>query len=219
MPDLVHVLVVDPEPGILERLAAAIPRRSAISVIGRVDDERSASQALADGVVDLVVVSIDRADGRGCAVIRAVADGGSGRVLAASRRVGPDVAVEAIGAGACGVIALDDGPSIADALRRALAGELILPDDGLSALVDHLASGAGHGHVVGSLTTRERDILRTFAAGASTAEVAEAFGISPLTVQSHVKNILAKLGVHSRVEAVRLAWRHGIVPAPASARG
>ena len=46
------------------------------------------------------------------------------------------------------------------------------------------------------------------------AEVAEAFGISPLTVQSHVKNILAKLGVHSRVEAVRIAWRHGLADAP-----
>ncbi len=52
------------------------------------------------------------------------------------------------------------------------------------------------------------------AGGASTADVAEAFGISPLTVQSHVKNVLAKLGVHSKVEAVRLAWRHGLAATP-----
>jgi DNA-binding CsgD family transcriptional regulator len=38
-----------------------------------------------------------------------------------------------------------------------------------------------------------------------------------MTVQSHVKNVLAKLGVHSKVEAVRLAWRFGAIAMPASA--
>ena len=106
--------------------------------------------------------------------------------------------------------------SLVEAFRRALAGELVLPADELSRLVDRLTTakqGARTGDI-DRLTPREREILRTFAAGASTAEVAEAFGISPLTVQSHVKNILAKLGVHSRVEAVRIAWRHGLADAP-----
>ena len=43
----------------------------------------------------------------------------------------------------------------------------------------------------------------------SPADVAQALSISPLTVQSHAKNVLAKLGVHTKVEAVRMAWRHG----------
>ena len=72
---------------------------------------------------------------------------------------------------------------------------------------------AGGADGLRSLTPREREILQTLAGGASTAEVAEAFGISPLTVQSHVKNILAKLGVHSKVDAVRIAWRHGVATA------
>ncbi len=41
-------------------------------------------------------------------------------------------------------------------------------------------------------------------------EIAGSLGIRPMTVQSHVKNILAKLGVHSKVEAVTLAWRFGL---------
>ena len=95
----------------------------------------------------------------------------------------------------------------------------MLPADDLSQLVDRLtapslADGTG-ARAVGRLTPREREILRMLAAGASTADLAEAFGISPLTVQSHVKNILAKLGVHSKVEAVRLAWRHGLATTPA----
>jgi len=103
--------------------------------------------------------------------------------------------------------------SLVEAFRRALAGELVLPADDLSRLVDRLTAQKGEARRsdgVDRLTPREREVLRTLAAGASTVEVAEAFGISPLTVQSHVKNILAKLGVHSKVEAVRIAWRNGL---------
>ena len=53
--------------------------------------------------------------------------------------------------------------------------------------------------------------------GRSTVEIAALLGISPMTVQSHVKNVLAKLDVHSKVEAVRLAWRFGAIAMPASA--
>jgi DNA-binding NarL/FixJ family response regulator len=110
--------------------------------------------------------------------------------------------------------------SLVEVFRCALAGELVLPADELSRLVDRLTAAKQHARTgdIDRLTPREREILRTFAAGASTAEVAEAFGISPLTVQSHVKNILAKLGVHSKVEAVRIAWRHGLADAPHAVR-
>jgi two-component system nitrate/nitrite response regulator NarL len=62
------------------------------------------------------------------------------------------------------------------------------------------------------LTPRETEILRSLAAGRTTTQVAEHLGISALTVQSHVKSILAKLGVHSKIEAVTLAWRYGLAP-------
>jgi len=222
MPAAIRVLVVDPRQRLTRRLLAALPKRGTVAVVGRVDDEVLAAQGIAEGLTDLIVVDLDRADGRGEEVVRAiVASSGAGRVLAASERGGPDVAVDALMAGACGLLRPSEDP-LPDVFRRALAGELILPADDLSLLVDRLAaSGAVDrgADAMASLTARERDILRTFAAGASTAEVAEAFGITPLTVQSHVKNILAKLGVHTKVEAVRLAWRHGLaVASPAVSR-
>ena len=48
------------------------------------------------------------------------------------------------------------------------------------------------------------------AQGATTAGIALELGISPATVNTHVKNILGKLGVHSKVEAVGVAWRGGL---------
>ena len=58
------------------------------------------------------------------------------------------------------------------------------------------------------LTSREVQILKTLAEGRSTTEIAEDLRISPSTVRSHVKSLLAKLGAHSRIEAVALLHRH-----------
>jgi DNA-binding NarL/FixJ family response regulator len=67
------------------------------------------------------------------------------------------------------------------------------------------------------LTTRESQILAHLAHGRSTTETATELHISPLTVRSHVKSILAKLGVHSKLEAVSYALRNGLVEADRSA--
>jgi len=58
-------------------------------------------------------------------------------------------------------------------------------------------------------TPREREILQSIAAGLQNKEVAQHLGISPATVRNHVHNILEKLGVHSKLEAVSLAFRSG----------
>jgi DNA-binding CsgD family transcriptional regulator len=61
-----------------------------------------------------------------------------------------------------------------------------------------------------NLTARELDVLRLFELGASTPQVAERLGISVATVRNHSQHILHKLGVHTRLEAVSLAFRHGV---------
>jgi DNA-binding NarL/FixJ family response regulator len=61
------------------------------------------------------------------------------------------------------------------------------------------------------LTRRETEILRHVAAGLQNKEVAHRLGLSLATVRNHVHNILDKLGVHSKLEAVSLAFRNGWV--------
>jgi DNA-binding NarL/FixJ family response regulator len=60
-----------------------------------------------------------------------------------------------------------------------------------------------------TLTEREREILRHVAQGRRNDDIAAALFISPQTVQTHVRNVLGKLDVHSKLEAVALAVRHG----------
>jgi PAS domain S-box-containing protein len=63
---------------------------------------------------------------------------------------------------------------------------------------------------IGKLTARERQVLETMAQGLGTDEMADTLAISPSTVRNHVQNILGKLGVHSRLEAIAYAYQHGL---------
>jgi DNA-binding NarL/FixJ family response regulator len=61
------------------------------------------------------------------------------------------------------------------------------------------------------LTRRELEILRLLAGGANTKALAERLHVSGATIRNHVQNIFAKLGVHSRLEAVAYANQHGLL--------
>lgn len=73
---------------------------------------------------------------------------------------------------------------------------------------------------VGRLTPRELEILREAALGRRNDEIADALGMSRHTVRTHVQNILTKLGVHSKLEAVLVAIRYGkVAPLAPAGRG
>jgi DNA-binding NarL/FixJ family response regulator len=210
----IRILVVDESPGLAEALQLELPRRVPVSVLGPVPDALSALDAMDREIVDLVLVDLDRDALDGLETVRLIREGnGSARVLCVSEARAPEAAAGALAAGAVGMIRPDSGGSATlSALRRALAGELVLPAVHLPNLVDRLRTSRelSDAERLGCLTGREREILRLLADGGATAEIATALGISPMTVQSHVKNILSKLGVHSKVEAVTLAWRTGL---------
>ena len=87
-----------------------------------------------------------------------------------------------------------------------LVAERLQPEDGASA---EITGDAERIAALGRLTRREREVLQLLADGADTKEIAERLTVSLTTVRNHVQNILAKLGVHSRVEAVVLFVRQG----------
>jgi PAS domain S-box-containing protein len=73
------------------------------------------------------------------------------------------------------------------------------------------ALGAGDGPAAHSLTRRELEVLRQMAAGANTKVAADKLGVSPATIRNHAQNMFAKLDVHSRLEAVAYALKHGLL--------
>jgi len=213
----VRVLVMERGLGLTHDLTLAC-RHTAVSVLGPVRDAVEARTAIKDVRVDVLVIELT---GPSVQVIRDVVEMLAGcRILAATDEPDPDIGASVIAAGACGLLARTaDERTVPDTIRRAAAGELILPATHLAALVDLVrVSKLGQGeNKIDALTPRERQVLALLADGRSTQEVSEVLSISVLTVQSHVKNVLAKLGVHSKVEAIRVAWRSGALAMPLGA--
>jgi len=201
-------MVVDDSSALTRRLSGTLGADSGVRLQGPMADLSQAVRQLgADADVDVVVVGLGRSDGDGRAIVSGLCERYDTPVLVAPSSPVDDITT-ALAAGACGVLAGTDRSALIDALRRAISGELVLPVEELSSLVDTIrpsATGA-----LARLTEREREILHLFADGLATGEVSATLGISVGTVQSHAKNVLAKLGVHTKVEAVRLVLREGM---------
>lgn len=98
--------------------------------------------------------------------------------------------------------------ALAAAVRTAAAGELVISSGDLALLLYRHRSGRGG---PAALTRRELDVLRLAAAGLSSRAIAERLGLSLHTVRTHLQNVLSKLGTHSRLEAVAVARRRGLL--------
>jgi DNA-binding NarL/FixJ family response regulator len=120
----------------------------------------------------------------------------------------------ALDAGVSGYVlksaAADD---VAGALRAARHGQVQLDGAVMRRLLSSLTSRAEPG-ASGSLTQREREILRLVALGKANKAIAAELGISEQTARTHVSSILAKLGVASRTQAALWAIREGVADAP-----
>lgn len=113
-------------------------------------------------------------------------------------------------AGAAGYV-LKNAPSatLLEAVRAAAAGESVLSPDIQRRVVSILARRGKREKTQAQLSERELEVLKLAAEGLANKEIASDLGLSPRTVQSHIRHILNKLAVASRVEAVVLAIRSG----------
>jgi DNA-binding NarL/FixJ family response regulator len=124
--------------------------------------------------------------------------------------------VDAVEAGASGFLRKTEGvDELLDAVRAAAEGEMLIDRAALARVLPQVARERETQRdaltLLGQLTEREREVLQLLAQGLRVEDMAERLFISPQTVQTHIRNILAKLGMHSKLEAVVFAFRHGAV--------
>ena len=96
---------------------------------------------------------------------------------------------------------------------------MLLPRSVIMAIARRLAETRDHYLDTAStpderLTPRELEVLRALTEGLSTPEICASLAITPNTLRTHVQNIMGKLHVHSKLEAVAFALRHGLVEPP-----
>jgi DNA-binding NarL/FixJ family response regulator len=210
-----RVLLVEDHATFREPLAFMLNRESEFEVVAQVGSLAEARRAL-EGI-DLAVVDLDLPDGNGTELIGELrASNPHGMVLVLTASAEREAYARAVEAGAAGV--LHKSSSIRDvieAARRLVAGEPVLSTDEVIELL-RLADRRREQdretlRAVESLTPRELEVLGLLAEGLSDKEIAERLYVGSGTVRNHVVSVFNKLGVHSRLQALLFAVRHGIV--------
>lgn len=223
MKDRIQVLVVDNHRVFAEALVMLLNDEADLEVTGSVTTAEEALASLGEVTPDVVLMDVDLPGIDGIEATRLIRQGSDSiGVVVLSAHPEPGIIARAIEVGACGFVPKTDAPDqLVRAIRRAAARDRNSPRVYMREIRAELQEArrveADAEVLAQPMSPREVQILRGIAQGKTTAELADALGISSFTVATHVKNILGKLGVHSRLEAVTFGFRHGLIGAPGRA--
>jgi len=204
---VIHVLVVDDHPIVLDGVTLALHNTSWLRVAGYARSGKEAIAALRTLRPDVVLLDLRLPDMLGPEAVQALR-AGDPAVKVIMFTAYPDHAAldAALAAGAHGVVVKDSEPAeLVDVIARVLAGERVGSVDGS---VGTALNGKLREH---GLTRREYDILRRVAMGETNPEIAAALGLTRNTVKTYLQRTLEKLGARNRVEALSRASQLGIL--------
>lgn len=218
------ILLVEDHSSLRQALALMLEEETGFVVAGQAGSLAEARALM--GRFDLAILDPGLPDGDGLALIpelraanpyRKDSPGCAALILTAS--LDRELFVRAVEAGAAGF--LHKTASIAeiiDAVRRLCAGETLISPDGISDLLQLTDRRRGPDQiariVLESLTPREKQVIRALADGLDNKEIALRLDITVETERNYLSSVFSKLGVHSRLQALVFAVRHGIVEIP-----
>lgn len=191
-------------------LAALIYTEPAVRLLEQVCDGESAWHAIQAHNPDIAILDLDLGQVSGIEIARRTADQAlPTRCLVIESHLALGQASEALRAGVAGYIHQDDGFEVLMlALRSIHAGGIFLSP----VIASRMGEGEGGKHrFITAPSPREREVMRLLAAGNSSKEIARTLAISPLTVETHRRRVMAKLDLHSAAEVACYALRNGML--------
>ena len=213
-----RLLIADDQPLMRAGFRAVLEATGEMEVVGEVEDGEQAIAAARSLSPDVVLMDIRMPHLDGIEATRRMPNQ---RVLILTTFGLDDYIVEALRAGASGFITKDvPADELVRAVKAVAAGDALLSPSVTRQLLDRVgrrlpAAIDVRPETLAELTEREREVLGLLARGMSNAEIADALVVGEATVKTHVSNVLTKLGLRDRVQAVVLAYEIGLVePGP-----
>jgi DNA-binding NarL/FixJ family response regulator len=214
----IRVLFVEDHQLLADALSALLAREPDIEVVG-VAGTVADAKSMARERLDVVLMDYHLPDGTGAEATRAIkARWPAVRVVMLTAISDDETVLESIQAGADGYMTKDRAAEdVVQAVRAAHAGEILLPRSVIVEIARRVAVARDRGDerkMMEPLTPRELEVLRALTEGMSTPDICERLFIAPNTLRTHVQNIMGKLRVHSKLEAVAFALRYRLVEPP-----
>ncbi len=206
----IRVMVVDDHTMVRRGLALFLKSFDDVDLVAEADGGQAAVNQCSEACPDVVLMDMKMPDMDGVTATRLIHKAfPSIRIIALTSFKETALIQSALQAGAIGYLLKDvSAEDLINAIRSAVRGHATLFPGAAEALVQASTAPVRPG---GDLTDRELEVLALMAEGLNNSGIAARLVLSPSTIKSHVSNILSKLSVTSRSEAVALALRVGLV--------
>ena len=211
----IRVLIVDDHAVFSDALATILRTEADVEVVGKGGTVQEAISLARTLQPDVVLLDVHMPDGSGIQAAAAIKkDRPQTQVVILTSDEEESVLRSAVQAGVTGYLSKHESAAqVVQAVRGAARGEALIAPYMLARLLQGLQKKAEPGPTT-PLTPRELVVLREFSLGHDNETVAKMLKMSPNTVRTHVQNILSKLGVHSKLEAVSKGIREGWIRIP-----
>ena len=202
---MIRVLAVDDHPLLRDGIAALIGSEEDMELIGEASNGREALDLFRKYQPNITLMDLQMPDMNGIDAIGAIrGEFPEARIIVLTTHPGDVQVSRALKAGARAYLMKGElRKELLETIRAVHAGQKRLSPEIAAEIAEHATDGA--------LTPREIDVLRLVAAGNANKEIGVRLSLTEVTVKSHVRNVLAKLGANDRTHAVTIALKRGII--------
>jgi PAS domain S-box-containing protein len=220
--EVVHILLVDDHASIREALAAAFEGEEGFEVVGQAGSVAEAREILEQMYqeMDVAIIDLGLPDGHGADLIKELREKyPQAQALVLSASLDRANIARAVEQGAAVVLSKTAHlEKVVQAVRRLRAGETLMPLEEVVGLLRFAGSQREQEYearqAIEKLTPREIEVLQALALGLDSEGIAQNLHIALRTERNHMASILAKLGVHSQLQALVFALKYGVVDGP-----